>query len=88
MCGAPDHKCPLFHLLFLLFPSDEPDAPRNLHVTEYWTDFISLAWEAPENDGGSPITGYIIEKRDAMRTMWVKATTVGADMLNYKVGWY
>ena len=40
--------------------SDEPGAPRNLRVTEYWTDYVSLAWDAPESDGGSEITGYII----------------------------
>lgn len=29
-----------------------------------------LEWEPPKDDGGSTVTAYIIEKRDAMRTLW------------------
>ena len=58
--------------------SDEPDTPVNLRVTEYWTDHISLSWDPPHNDGGSPLTCYLIEKRDALRNTWVKAGTVDA----------
>ena len=66
--------------------TDEPGSPRDLRVTEYWTDYISLAWEAPESDGGTPITGYIIEKRDASRPSWIKAGTVDANTLTFKAG--
>uniref|UniRef100_A0A3P9KQV3 Titin n=1 Tax=Oryzias latipes TaxID=8090 RepID=A0A3P9KQV3_ORYLA len=34
---------------------------------------ISLAWEKPNYDGGSPITGYFIEKRDGANSKWSKA---------------
>lgn len=66
--------------------SDEPGTPRDLRVSEYWTDFISLAWEAPESDGGAPITGYIIEKRDAQRSNWIKAGTTNAETCSFKAG--
>ena len=65
--------------------SDEPSSPRNLRVSEVWTDYITVAWESPETDGGSPITAYIIEKRDVMRPTWVKAGTVGPNEMSYKV---
>ena len=43
-----------------------------------------MAWEPPESDGGAPITGYIIEKRDASRTNWIKAGSVGAEVTSFK----
>ena len=65
--------------IYVQYVTDEPDTPMNLRVTEYWTDHISITWDAPENDGGSPLTSYIIEKRDALRNTWVKAGTVQVD---------
>ena len=34
-----------------------------------------LKWEVPEDDGGSPITGYIIEVKDMKRKSWREAGT-------------
>lgn len=36
-----------------------------------------LSWAPPENDGGSPVTHYILAKREADRKTW---TTVIADL--------
>lgn len=33
---------------------------------------VHLMWEAPDHDGGSPITGYQVEKREVSRKTWVK----------------
>uniref|UniRef100_A0A3B3WVY4 Titin n=1 Tax=Poecilia mexicana TaxID=48701 RepID=A0A3B3WVY4_9TELE len=41
-----------------------------LHVTGVAEDRCTLAWRAPLHDGGSPITHYIIERRETSRLAW------------------
>ncbi len=60
--------------MYILFLPDVPDAPGKPEVSNVDTTSIHLEWTPPENDGGSEITGYIIEKRDAtFGDRWVKA---------------
>lgn len=42
----------------------------------------TLTWEAPEYDGGSPITGYVIELRNRASIKWEPTMTTGADELS------
>jgi len=46
---------------------DVPTSPKNLKVTDITEETVTLVWETPEDDGGSEITGYAVEKRDASR---------------------
>ncbi|XP_074598807.1 projectin protein bent isoform X2 [Brevipalpus obovatus] len=57
-------------------PFDEPGAPGRPEPTDWDKDHVDLKWTAPENDGGAPITGYIIEKRKKGARKWDKAATV------------
>ena len=41
---------------------------------------ISLKWKQPSDDGGSPLTGFIVEKRHESGKFWSKATKVSADI--------
>lgn len=42
--------------------SGVPSAPEKLHFTERSKTTITLAWEPPRTDGGSPLLGYLVEK--------------------------
>ena len=71
--------------LDLSFP-DRPSAPRNLTVTSASGEHVSLQWEHSESDGGAPITGYVIEKRDADRSNWSRVGTATSDRTSYRAG--
>ncbi len=43
---------------------DVPAAPGGpLEAVDVKADEITLSWKAPEDNGGEPITNYILEKR-------------------------
>ncbi len=72
--------------LFITFTNlDKPSPPLNLRVTEINKDYAVLSWDVPETDGGSPITSYIVEKRDMKRANFAKAGEVKPDTLTLKV---
>jgi len=71
--------------VFLTMIVDKPSPPRNPRVVETSKEFMVVAWEVPESDGGSPITKYKVEKRDATRTAYVQAEEVDGKTLKVKV---
>lgn len=52
-----------------------PSPPKNVTVTKVGKTYVDLKWEKPDSDGGSRITGYIIERRDlsSPSAQWIKA---------------
>lgn len=38
-----------------------------------------MKWDKPENDGGAPITGYVIEYKDKFGKDWVTGIEVPGD---------
>ncbi|CAK9301085.1 unnamed protein product [Gordionus sp. m RMFG-2023] len=57
-------------------PFDEPDKPGQPQVTDWDKDHVDLEWSPPLNDGGSPITAFLIEKKDPLSGTWVKVKEV------------
>uniref|UniRef100_A0AAZ1Y1Q7 Titin n=1 Tax=Oreochromis aureus TaxID=47969 RepID=A0AAZ1Y1Q7_OREAU len=47
-------------------------APASVDVTTITGDSMTLTWCKPANDGGSPITGYVIERREKTSMRWVR----------------
>jgi titin len=43
-----------------------------MDVSELTKTSAKLSWKPPSNDGGSPLTGYIIEKKEGRRTTWAR----------------
>ena len=48
-------------------------------------DSVLLSWKPPTDDGGSPLTGYVIMKRDAKRPTWSPAGKCDATTTAFKV---
>jgi len=52
--------------------SDLPGVPEKLAVAEALKSSIKLTWAAPASDGGTPVTGYQVERCLADSTRWIK----------------
>ncbi|VDP16181.1 unnamed protein product, partial [Onchocerca flexuosa] len=52
---------------FTVNVKDVPDVPENPRIIDVSSDIVSVAWDAPKDDGGSKIIGYVIEKKEISR---------------------
>ena len=42
---------------------DRPSAPERLRADEIDVDNVTLRWNPPKDDGGEPVSNYVVEKR-------------------------
>ncbi|KAK1902396.1 Titin, partial [Dissostichus eleginoides] len=54
-------------------PFDPPSEPLNLQINRINKDYVILSWERPSSDGGSPLTGFVIEKKERNSLLWMRA---------------
>lgn len=66
------------------YPFDVPSAPGVPQGVETTEDSITIAWTRPRTDGGSPIIGYVIEKRLISEEKWIKATPTLVPDITYR----
>ena len=51
-------------------PYTVPDKPGTPEVTAIAPNSAALKWAPPQNDGGSPVTGYVVEMKPVGDTKW------------------
>ncbi|KAM3608923.1 uncharacterized protein V6R79_006842 [Siganus canaliculatus] len=55
-----------------LDPFTIPSTPTDVEVTSATSDSMTVCWKRPDSDGGSRISGYIVEKREKQAVRWVR----------------
>lgn len=58
--------------ILILMLTDPPGTPGEPVCDGTTENTISLSWEPPTKDGGKPIKGYIVEKREKGSKKWTK----------------
>lgn len=57
-------------------PFDVAGKPGTPKIKDFDRDFVELEWTRPDTDGGAPITGYVIEKKDRFAPDWEECAQV------------
>lgn len=65
-CETPD----------VILVCDVPLPPHRLEVIDVTKSTVTLGWEKPEHDGGSRMTGYVIEACKFGTDKWMKVATL------------
>ena len=70
----------------LTYYSVKPSPPVGpVEFSDIQKTSVVITWKPSENDGGSPITGYYIEMREAPKSSWQRVTTVNVDITTFCV---
>lgn len=56
-----------------------------MEITDVTEDHVKVSWLPPQNDGGSPLTGYLIEKSEAKRPRWLRVGKVTPNNMSYEI---
>lgn len=63
---------------------DKPGPPQQLKVKKIGETTIDLEWNNPKNDGGSPVTEFVVEKRDSYRRGYTEVCTTKSKFASIK----
>lgn len=63
---------------------DKPQAPQDIECTSIYQTRCLVKWKAPVNDGGAPLTKYVLERQDVFkRSGWDKLEDVPGDQTKF-----
>jgi predicted phage tail protein len=79
--------------IILLFPkfilcdfADKPGKPEGpLEVSDVHKEGCKLKWSKPKDDGGLPLSSYIVEKMDVTTGRWVPAGIVDPEKTEHTI---
>ena len=78
------HKARLINVTCAVI-TGKPDRPGVPQIMEVMKTKISLSWDAPRSDGGSPIFNYCVEYREEELFKWTRANRDNMDETKYTV---
>lgn len=53
---------------------DRPSPPLNLRAEDFSGDCLTLYWQPPKDNGGAPVTNYVVEKKETRSGTWSRVT--------------
>ncbi len=66
---------------YIIGPPAAPEGP--MRVVRVTRNSIAIHWQPPQDNGGSPIECYRVEKREVERSHWTQAGTCSPDITAY-----
>ena len=64
---------------------DKPGPPDSPTISDVHKTGCTVAWQPPKEDGGTPVTGYHIERHLTSSDRWLKVNSGAVTELTYKV---
>jgi titin len=64
---------------------DKPGPPNPPTVSDIYSTKCTVNWKPPVDDGGAPITGYVLERAMAGSSRWIKMTKELIKETSYEV---
>ena len=58
---------------------DPPGAPEKPTASDIDSHKMTVSWSPPKSDGGSPIIGYTVDRKDVTSSRWI---TVNTDLVS------
>ncbi|XP_057702567.1 immunoglobulin-like and fibronectin type III domain-containing protein 1 [Corythoichthys intestinalis] len=68
-----------------LFVLDRPGPPEGpVETVETTSSVIAIEWKPPKDDGGSPVTNYVLERQQTGQSLWTQLGRVSGDKTSFR----